>query len=125
MIPTLYLEDRALVLTHYRRGRGVKVGDVVSAQHPHEPGETVIKRVVGMPGDFVCGGMDPESGGPLLQVPQGHCFLAGDNQAFSRDSRYYGPVPLALVRGRAVAVASKMRWLGDPFTRVAEGDLVG
>ena len=68
MIPTLYLEDWVLASYWYRRGRGVKVGDIVSAQHPYEPGEVVIKRIVGMPGDFVCAGADPENGGVMIQV---------------------------------------------------------
>jgi hypothetical protein len=38
----------------------------------------------------------------LLQVPPGHIWLEGDNLIVSRDSREYGPVPLALVRGRAM-----------------------
>jgi inner membrane protease subunit 1 len=36
-------------------------------------------------------------------VPEGHCWLLGDNLPASRDSRAYGPVPLALVKGKVVA----------------------
>uniref|UniRef100_A0A7S2G0Y4 Mitochondrial inner membrane protease subunit n=1 Tax=Haptolina brevifila TaxID=156173 RepID=A0A7S2G0Y4_9EUKA len=32
-------------------------------------------------------------------IPRGQCWLEGDNAYDSTDSRYYGPVPLALVRG--------------------------
>lgn len=38
----------------------------------------------------------------LVTVPRGHVWLQGDNQSISRDSREYGPVPLALLRGRAM-----------------------
>ncbi|CAD6896163.1 unnamed protein product [Tilletia controversa] len=38
-----------------------------------------------------------------VTVPKGHVFLCGDNLACSIDSRDYGPVPLALVKGRVVA----------------------
>ena len=36
-----------------------------------------------------------------VQVPAGHVWLQGDNTLNSTDSRHYGPVPYALVRGRA------------------------
>lgn len=41
--------------------------------------------------------------GRFVRVPKGHVWLAGDNLSNSTDSRTYGPVPLALVRGKAVA----------------------
>ncbi|MHC4744158.1 MAG: signal peptidase I [Planctomycetota bacterium] len=34
-------------------------------------------------------------------VPQHHCFVLGDNRNLSRDSRHFGPVPLATIKGRA------------------------
>ncbi|PIO40201.1 hypothetical protein AB205_0054960, partial [Aquarana catesbeiana] len=39
---------------------------------------------------------------PLLnpQVPKGHVWLEGDNLKNSTDSRSYGSVPYALIRGR-------------------------
>ena len=36
------------------------------------------------------------------QVPKGHVWLEGDNATNSTDSRCYGPVPAALIRGRVV-----------------------
>lgn len=36
-----------------------------------------------------------------VQVPKGHVWLQGDNFINSTDSRHYGPVPYALLRGRA------------------------
>ena len=37
------------------RGRSdsLKLGDIVVAQSPPEPGRMVVKRVVGLPGDFI------------------------------------------------------------------------
>lgn len=49
-----------------------------------------------------------------LQVPEGHCWLLGDNLEESRDSRTYGPVPLALIRGKVIArilPLTEMKWI--------------
>ncbi len=35
-----------------------------------------------------------------ITVPHGRCFVLGDNRANSRDSRHFGPIPLADVKGR-------------------------
>jgi len=34
-------------------------------------------------------------------VPKHHCFVLGDNRNLSYDSRHFGPVPLATIKGRA------------------------
>lgn len=38
----------------------------------------------------------------MIVVPRGHCWLEGDNAGNSLDSRQYGPVPLGLLRSRAI-----------------------
>lgn len=38
-----------------------------------------------------------------VRIPRGHVWLAGDNLSNSTDSRAYGPVPLALVKGKVLA----------------------
>ena len=54
MLPSLeVLGDIVLIDKRYRRGRGVVVGDVVSFDSVVQPGERVIKRVVGLEGDCV------------------------------------------------------------------------
>ena len=105
MLPTLSVRgDLVYCSRYYRRGRGIKVGDVIEIRHPMMPEAGAIKRVVGMPGDFVL--RDPlveeipGEGGGMLQVPEGHCWIIGDNVGSSRDSRFYGPIPLALVQGK-------------------------
>ncbi len=37
---------------------------------------------------------------PRTLVPNGHCFVLGDNRSPSKDSRAFGPIPLADVKGR-------------------------
>ena len=48
----------------------------------------------------------------VVQVPDGHVWLQGDNLPNSTDSRHYGPVPLALIRGK---VFYKARRVSLPF----------
>jgi inner membrane protease subunit 1 len=51
-------------------------------------------------------------------VPQGHCWIVGDNLVASRDSRYFGPVPLALIRGKVIATVrpwSEIKWITNPL----------
>ncbi|EFK08705.1 sigma-70, region 4 [delta proteobacterium NaphS2] len=40
------------------------------------------------------------AGFPRTKVPNGHCFVLGDNRGESVDSRHFGPVPLRDVMGR-------------------------
>lgn len=39
----------------------------------------------------------------VVKIPKGHVWLEGDNASDSTDSRHYGPVPAALLLGRAYA----------------------
>jgi inner membrane protease subunit 1 len=55
MYPTFDVRgDWLLISRMHRYGRGIEVGDVVRFGHPNFQGVNVAKRVVGMPGDFVC-----------------------------------------------------------------------
>jgi len=69
MLPTITAHGDAICVSKfYRRGKGVKVGDVVSFRHPMFPEFGAVKRVVGMPGDFV-GRDSPGTGrGMMIQV---------------------------------------------------------
>lgn len=65
MMPTLSVRgDSVLVAKRYRRGRGVRVGDVVQIKHPvpEYRGHGAVKRIVGMEGDFVLRGIPPGAG---------------------------------------------------------------
>ena len=96
---------------------------------PHEHG---CKRVIGMPGDFVSvitpGRRDTDIEADdvdgkwasvreeVIRVPEGHCWVQGDNLEWSRDSRLFGPLPLGLVKSKVLAVILPFReakWVGS------------
>ncbi|KAK1688004.1 peptidase S24/S26A/S26B/S26C [Colletotrichum godetiae] len=109
MLPTFQVAGESILVDHrYRYGRNVLVGDLVHFKIPIFPESDGIKRVIGMPGDYVMLGSPDAEKQKMIQVPQGHCWVVGDNLEASRDSRLYGPVPLALIRGKAV---NKPWWL--------------
>lgn len=52
----------------------------------------------------------------VIRVPEGHCWVEGDNLEWSRDSRLFGPLPLGLVKSKVVAVIlpfSEAKWVGS------------
>ena len=70
MLPTFAVSnDWILISKLHTLGRGCKVGDVVSYAHPvYGPKVSVIKRIIGMPGDFVVKDPMEEGPGEMLQV---------------------------------------------------------
>ncbi|KAI6661133.1 Mitochondrial inner membrane protease subunit 1 [Oopsacas minuta] len=84
------------------RKERLKVGDVVTAKHPYYNGMRICKRLMGMEGDRILK-TDPNTNKmEMVIVPKGHVWLEGDNADQSKDSREYGPIPYALLRGRAL-----------------------
>jgi signal peptidase I len=138
MANTLQPDEWVLVLKPLRPHRL----SVVTLIDPQE-GVTVIKRVVGMPGDTISiEPVDPERMNPEgsrlyingvpqdepyatsslpetlrpTVVPEGYYFVLGDNRDDSVDSRRYGPVPAKDLRGNALMVVypfSHMRIVPD------------
>lgn len=105
----------------HKRGRNIQIGDVILFENPIFLRGKACKRVIGMPGDYVVRdpSQRPTVGGALVpgitedndqereepvmvQVPEGHVWVAGDSLSYSRDSRFYGPVPMALIAGKAL-----------------------
>lgn len=125
--------------------REIRRGDVVVFRAPEEPDKDFIKRVVAIGGDRVevRDGIVYVNDAPVdepfahhassyhkdygpAMIPPGNVFCLGDNRDNSRDSRYWGPVPVELVKGRAVFVywsydAPEMHGFADTFgDRLAE-----
>jgi signal peptidase I len=116
MAPTLTDGDRMLVnKSALRRGalpRSPERGAVVAFRSPEDPSLTWVKRVVGLPGDTVQihGGQvqvnqraiapapaELETGS--ITVPPHSMYVLGDDLLRSRDSRHFGTVALADLRG--------------------------
>lgn len=121
MQPNLYYHQRVIVeKVTYRLERGPQRGDVVTINLPGEK-EDLIKRVVALAGETVeVRGGQVWVNGQLLEepwltrpggpdygptvVPAQHVFVLGDNRGNSRDSRYFGPLPVKRIVARAVLV---------------------
>ncbi|GAA5945342.1 hypothetical protein JCM3775_002191 [Rhodotorula graminis] len=99
MIKDIVLLNRyaALAAAHGDRS-GFKPGDVVAVKSPVKPGTLLIKRLVALPNSIVRTlAPYPES---TVRVPQGSCWIEGDERYHSRDSNTFGPVPMGLVESR-------------------------
>jgi signal peptidase I len=102
-----------------------KRADIIVFRYPLDKKKDYIKRVIGLPGDtirivnkqiFVNGKLfdggfgiyDKNSErhnnlGPIV-VPHNSLFVMGDNRDHSYDSRYWGFVPVELVKGKAIII---------------------
>ena len=123
MVPTFEVGDRVFVNKFIYRFREPKQGEIVVFKSIEGEQEDLIKRVVGIPGDTIIlsngtllvNGVpkkepyinhqlpDPSSFGPIT-VPEGRIFVLGDNRANSRDSRFFGPLPVQDVEGEAFVI---------------------
>ncbi|KAK3057201.1 hypothetical protein LTR09_002240 [Extremus antarcticus] len=106
-------------------------GDVVQFGNPYKPEGLAVKRIIGLEGDVIL--LDkrrkPQNAeGPEMHetrawdawkgkavVPPGHVWVEGDNVRHTIDSNYYGPVSMALIEGRAVAVVSPSKFWTKPW----------
>ncbi|WP_427339519.1 signal peptidase I [Caloranaerobacter sp. DY30410] len=122
MYPTLHEGDRLFTNKLVYIIGEPKRGDIVILKAPDKPNVDYIKRVVAVENDeikisdgkvYVNGKMLDEyylEGSPYthgdidLKVPKGYVFVLGDNRKFgaSKDSRYFGPVPVKSIKGKAV-----------------------
>lgn len=131
MLNTVHNGDRVLVSKLAFRLGQPHTGEVIVFKSPVSPGQDWIKRVIGVPGETVSvkhnvvylnGKRYPEPfltyrksvNIPPLKVPPGYVWVEGDNRPHSFDSRSFGFLPEANVRGRAILVwwsPADFKWL--------------
>jgi len=115
MEPTFQPGDRLMVDPQAYQSEAIRRDDLVVMADPADPERWLLKRVVGIPGDFVRmthegiqrrpsrgpRGFDPsDSAVEELEVPFDHVFVLSDRPRRTRDSRQFGPVPKRAVLGR-------------------------
>ncbi|XP_011203279.2 mitochondrial inner membrane protease subunit 1 [Bactrocera dorsalis] len=119
MEPTLHSKNILLTERISTRFHNPRRGDIIIAVSPTDPKQFICKRIVGIPGDRIVlkNNTRPiEADIDVLvinkkqkvnefqdeYVPRGYIWIEGDNSENSSDSRYYGPIPLGLVKSRVV-----------------------
>ena len=94
-----------------------KRGEIIVFQFPRDPSKDFVKRVVGLPGEVIemkdgkvlvdsivleepyLTAKDNSNQSPV-QLEEGEYYVLGDNRSHSNDSRNWGPVPEANLRGK-------------------------
>ncbi|XP_054780251.1 uncharacterized protein LOC129287976 [Prosopis cineraria] len=108
-----YVLVEKFCLGNYRFSRG----DVVVFRSPLNHKETHIKRIVALPGEW----FGAQRNYDVLKVPEGHCWVEGDNAASSLDSNSFGPIPLGLVGGRVTHIVWPPQRIGAVKKTPPEG----
>ncbi|CAD6583109.1 MAG: hypothetical protein ASARMPRED_001227 [Alectoria sarmentosa] len=95
----------------YVEGQDVSVGDVVTVLGPkYDRGRGILlKRVAAIEGARIYLKWGQYNTQEILQIPQGHCFVLGDNPE-STDSRHFGALPIEAVWSKV-----RFRWGLDGF----------
>ncbi|OHA19400.1 MAG: signal peptidase I [Candidatus Taylorbacteria bacterium RIFCSPHIGHO2_02_FULL_47_18] len=106
MVPSFHNNDYLIVDELSYRFREPTKSEVVIFRSPVEPSKYLIKRVIGLPGETV-EFLFPEKLSTVqgltnsVILKDGEYFVEGDNRNESFDSRYWGPLPRANIKGRA------------------------
>jgi len=127
MMPALQEGDFLMTDPKAYEGRKPQRGDLVIFEHPRDLTKWFLDRVIALEGETIeirdkqgyigdeplqepykihqDSGLDSarDSFGPFT-VPDGHCFVLGDNRDNSLDGRYWGALPLANLKGQALYI---------------------
>jgi signal peptidase I len=121
MQPRLSDQERIFVNKFVYHFSEIDRGDIVVFWYPRDRSKSLIKRVIGLPGETVevKAGIVEIDGRPLtepylepayldrssyppLLVPRNSYYVLGDHRNSSNDSRNWGPVPAGNVFGKAI-----------------------
>jgi signal peptidase I len=123
MMPRLANHERIFINKFLYRFEPIQRGDIVVFRYPLDPTKSYIKRVVGLPGEWVgvkdghvlVNGrklaepyvppryLDHQSYPPVYVEPD-HYYVLGDHRGSSNDSRVWGTVDRKYIYGKAVFV---------------------
>ncbi|MBT9130076.1 MAG: Signal peptidase I T [candidate division WS2 bacterium] len=121
MYPTLYPDDLILVEKISMRFSPIKQGEIIVFRSPLGERKDFVKRVIAVPGDKIESREgDVYVNDELIQetylkqnfsesivpqtVIQGEYFVMGDNRDNSLDSRNFGTIEAASIKGRVVII---------------------
>ncbi len=114
MEPEFRPGDRLLLDPAAYRGADPAYGDVVVVEDPFDVERFLLKRIAGLPGDYIrvtAAGAerrsDPAPSGTVppgaleeFHIPPSQYFVLSDRTQRTRDSRQFGPVARARILGR-------------------------
>ncbi len=131
MMPRLSNHERIFINKFVYRLEPIRRGDIVVFWYPLDTSKSYIKRVVGLPGEWVSieGGRVYVNGKPLTEsyipreyldhqsyspvyVEPDHYYVLGDHRESSNDSRVWGTVDGKYIYGKAVFVYWPFSQLG-------------
>jgi inner membrane protease subunit 2 len=97
------VEKFGLLLYRYERGA------VYLLKSPDTPHKLMVKRLIALEGDWIS-----IPGIPVPhQINKGFCWIEGDNESESQDSRTsFGEVPIALLKGKVVRLVWPLQRAG-------------